>query len=144
MELVDPTLQLTDEDARDVQRVINVCLLCIQTAAEKRPTMARIVSILQSDTESDVQVPSSDKGERPPFQLTFESILRSQQLAQFTSTGLESLAEEAASSSTGLTSLAEEAGSSSSDYRATSSLSPGFSKRRRGGGAVELREIVTR
>lgn len=56
LELVDPTLRLTDEEEREVQQVIKVALLCIQNAAEKRPTMSRVVSILQNDTESEVQV----------------------------------------------------------------------------------------
>jgi hypothetical protein len=44
LELVDPSLQLADEERRDVERVINVFLLSIQHAAEKRPTMARVGS----------------------------------------------------------------------------------------------------
>jgi len=56
LELVDPTLRLSDEEEREVQQLIKVALLCIQNAAEKRPTMSRVVSILQNDTESEVQV----------------------------------------------------------------------------------------
>jgi len=56
MELVDSSLQLSDKEKEFVQRVIKLALLCIQNAGEKRPNMARIVSILQNDTNSDVTV----------------------------------------------------------------------------------------
>ena len=32
-----------------MQKVINIALLCIQTAAERRPTMAQVVAMLQGD-----------------------------------------------------------------------------------------------
>jgi hypothetical protein len=57
MDLVDPTLNLRDEQERtEVQRVINIALLCVQNAAEQRPTMARAVTMLQNDRESEVVV----------------------------------------------------------------------------------------
>lgn len=56
MEIVDPTLHLSEEEAEDVHRVIQIALLCNQMAGEKRPTMARIVSMLQNDTQSEVAV----------------------------------------------------------------------------------------
>jgi hypothetical protein len=57
MELVDPELHLSDTDeGEDVQRVIKIALMCAQVASDRRPTMARIVSLLQSDTQSDVGV----------------------------------------------------------------------------------------
>ena len=42
---------------QDVHRVIKIALLCIQMASENRPTMARIVSMLQGYTQSEVVVP---------------------------------------------------------------------------------------
>lgn len=93
LELVDPTLQLTDDETRDVQRVINLCLLCIQNAAERRPAMARVVSILQSDTESELQVLGEGKSE--PSYKSSRSWTKS---LDYTSSGLESVVEEGGSS----------------------------------------------
>ncbi|KAG0584545.1 hypothetical protein KC19_3G217100 [Ceratodon purpureus] len=92
MELVDPQLHLNDEEMHDVQRVINVCLICIQNAAEKRPTMARVVSILQSDTESEIQV--LGEGNEPSYK---SNRSRTKSL-DYKSNGLESVSEEAGSS----------------------------------------------
>jgi hypothetical protein len=88
LDLVDPTLHPTDDETRVVQRVINVCLLCIHNAAEKRPTMARIVSILQSDTESEIQV--LGEGSEPSYRST-RSRTKSM---NYKSAGLESVMEE--------------------------------------------------
>lgn len=95
MDLVDPTLHLTDDELRDVHRVINVSLLCIQNNAERRPSMARIVSILQSDTESEVVVLAEGKCE--PL---YKPDNRSQQSVNYgRSSLLESVYEEGGSSS---------------------------------------------
>ena len=64
MDLVDPTLILRDDEKAEVQRLINIALLCSQDAAEQRPTMARVVAMLQHDTESEVVVLNSGKKER--------------------------------------------------------------------------------
>ncbi|KAG0622170.1 hypothetical protein M758_3G076800 [Ceratodon purpureus] len=49
MELVDATLDLTDEEMqRDVQRLIKVCLSCTQNDPARRPTMAQIVDVIQN------------------------------------------------------------------------------------------------
>jgi hypothetical protein len=63
-DLVDPTLILQDDERAEVLRLINIALLCSQDAAEQRPTMARVVAMLQHDTESEVVVVSSGKKER--------------------------------------------------------------------------------
>jgi hypothetical protein len=55
-DLVDPTLILQDDERAEVLRLINIALLCSQDAAEQRPTMARVVAMLQHDTESEVLV----------------------------------------------------------------------------------------
>ncbi|KAG0603306.1 hypothetical protein M758_10G083100 [Ceratodon purpureus] len=49
LDLVDPTLVLLSDEEVQVQKVINIALLCIQTAAERRPTMAQVVAMLQGD-----------------------------------------------------------------------------------------------
>jgi len=53
MDLVDPTLSLQDEEVQEVQRLINTALLCIQNAADQRPSIERVVAILQGDSESE-------------------------------------------------------------------------------------------
>nr|APU94847.1 leucine-rich repeat receptor-like protein kinase [Pohlia nutans] len=61
MDLVDPTLSLQDNEKTEMQRLINIALLCAQNEAEQRPTMAKVVAILQKDTESEVVVLTSGK-----------------------------------------------------------------------------------
>jgi hypothetical protein len=95
VDLIDPQLHLNDEELWDVQRVINVCLLCIQNSAEKRPTMAKIVSILQSDTESEIQV--LGEGAEP----TYKSGKSRTKSLDYKSNGLESVSEEGGTSSNG-------------------------------------------
>ncbi|KAG0582667.1 hypothetical protein KC19_3G076400 [Ceratodon purpureus] len=53
MELIDRTLDLSSED--DVLWMIHVSLLCVQRDPERRPTMGRVVSMLQRDTKPEVQ-----------------------------------------------------------------------------------------
>ena len=64
MDLVDPTLILQDDERAEVLRLINIALLCSQDEAEQRPTMARVVAMLQHDTESEVVVLASVTKER--------------------------------------------------------------------------------
>jgi len=56
MRLVDSTLVLQDDQKLEVSRLINTALLCLQHNEEQRPTMARVVALLQGDTESEVVV----------------------------------------------------------------------------------------
>ncbi|KAG0612459.1 hypothetical protein M758_6G029400 [Ceratodon purpureus] len=51
MELVDPTLSIQSDEEVEVYRVITTALACIQTAAERRPTMAQVVGMLQGCIE---------------------------------------------------------------------------------------------
>ena len=51
IKLVDPALGLHDDEVVEVQRVIFTALACIQTAVERRPTMAQVVGMLQGDVE---------------------------------------------------------------------------------------------
>jgi len=54
MQLVDSTLVLQDDEKLEVTRLINTALLCLQHNEEQRPTMARVVAMLQGDIESEV------------------------------------------------------------------------------------------
>lgn len=49
MEIVDHNLTLDVGKEMEVQRVINVALLCLQQLDERRPTMAQVVAMLQGD-----------------------------------------------------------------------------------------------
>ena len=52
MDLVDPHLVFqNDEEPHQVQRFILVALLCLQTNAERQPTMAQVVTMLQSNMD---------------------------------------------------------------------------------------------
>ena len=64
MDLVDSTMILSEDERMEAQRLINIALLCSQDAPEQRPTMARVVAMLQHDTESEVVVLSSGRKER--------------------------------------------------------------------------------
>jgi hypothetical protein len=68
LDLIDPTLILSEDEKIEVQRLIKIALLCSQAEAEQRPTMARVVAMLQHDTESEVVVVSSGKRSLPRCQ----------------------------------------------------------------------------
>uniref|UniRef100_A0A7I4D5Y0 Protein kinase domain-containing protein n=1 Tax=Physcomitrium patens TaxID=3218 RepID=A0A7I4D5Y0_PHYPA len=51
LDLVDPSLSLHVDEEAVVLRVINVAMACLQTAAERRPTMGQVVAMLQGDIE---------------------------------------------------------------------------------------------
>ncbi|CAK9236041.1 unnamed protein product [Sphagnum troendelagicum] len=54
LEIVDPKVS-THNHEKDITHVINIGLLCVQTTASKRPSMARIVAMLQGD-EMEMEV----------------------------------------------------------------------------------------
>lgn len=56
MHLVDSALVLQDDQKLEVTRLINTALLCLQHNEEHRPTMARVVAMLQGDLEPEVVV----------------------------------------------------------------------------------------
>lgn len=49
MDLVDKTMCLDADEELEVQRVINIALLCLQPSHENRPTMGEVVAMLQGD-----------------------------------------------------------------------------------------------
>ena len=51
LELLDPTLSIQIDEEAMVQRVLTTALACLQTIAERRPTMAQVVGMLQGDIE---------------------------------------------------------------------------------------------
>lgn len=52
MDLVDHILSIQFDEEELVHRVINTALACIQTAPDRRPTMAQVVGMLQGDIEA--------------------------------------------------------------------------------------------
>jgi hypothetical protein len=54
LEMVDPKVN-THNHEKDIIHVINIGLLCVQSTASKRPSMARIVAMLQGD-EMEMEV----------------------------------------------------------------------------------------
>jgi hypothetical protein len=54
LEIVDPKVS-THNHEKDITHVINIGLLCVQSTASKRPSMARIVAMLQGD-EMEMEV----------------------------------------------------------------------------------------
>ncbi len=55
MELVDPKMNTRNHE-EEILYVINIGLLCVQTIASKRPSMSRIVAMLQGDMEMEMVI----------------------------------------------------------------------------------------
>jgi hypothetical protein len=49
MDLVDKNMCLDADEELEVQRVINIALLCLQQSHENRPTMGEVMAMLQGD-----------------------------------------------------------------------------------------------
>ena len=58
MDLVDPTMSLDTEEEMQVQCVFDVALLCLDANPDRRPTMARVVAMLQGDTKLEAKTGS--------------------------------------------------------------------------------------
>ncbi|CAK9235747.1 unnamed protein product [Sphagnum troendelagicum] len=70
LEIVDPKMN-THNHEKDIIHVINIGLLCVQSTSSKRPSMARIVAMLQGD-EMEMEVVIK---ETPLKALEYESLL---------------------------------------------------------------------
>ncbi|KAH9554708.1 hypothetical protein CY35_08G076700 [Sphagnum magellanicum] len=70
LEIMDPKLN-THNHEKDIIHVINIGLLCVQSTASKRPSMARIVAMLQGD-EMEIEVVIK---ENPLRTIDYESLL---------------------------------------------------------------------
>jgi hypothetical protein len=55
---VDNTLNIQGYEA-EVERVINIALLCLQGTGQKRPSMARVVSLLSGEVGMEVVIRES-------------------------------------------------------------------------------------
>ncbi|CAK9276764.1 unnamed protein product [Sphagnum jensenii] len=67
MDLIDPRLQCSNIELFEVKRVLEIAILCVQTSAEKRPTMFRVVAMLAGD--ANVVISNDEENEWPIFQL---------------------------------------------------------------------------
>lgn len=62
MEVLDPRLRVTEADAIEVQRVLEIAVMCVQTSPEKRPTMFRVVAMLAGDAHVVVAMDETNNG----------------------------------------------------------------------------------
>lgn len=90
MDIVDSTMSLQDEERREVHRVLNLALLCIQNEAEQRPSIEQVVAMLQGESELEVVI------SKPKME---EKYLESIRLFALGKSGLGSLMEESESTS---------------------------------------------
>jgi hypothetical protein len=51
MNLVDCTLELHNDEMKEALKVVKIALLCLQQDPDNRPTMARVVALLQGEAE---------------------------------------------------------------------------------------------
>jgi len=51
MNLVDCTLELHNDEMKEALQVVKIALLCLQQNPDNRPTMARVVAMLQGEAE---------------------------------------------------------------------------------------------
>ncbi len=51
---MDQNLHLLNDKAIQAQRLLNITLLCLLNDGEKRPSMARVVAMLQGEVESEI------------------------------------------------------------------------------------------
>ncbi|CAK9236400.1 unnamed protein product [Sphagnum troendelagicum] len=54
IDIVDQNLHLLNDETIQAQRLLNITLLCLLNDGEKRPSMARVVAMLQGDVESEI------------------------------------------------------------------------------------------
>ncbi|CAM6027218.1 unnamed protein product [Sphagnum balticum] len=67
MDLIDPRLQCSNIELFEAKRVLEIAILCVQTSAEKRPTMFHVVAMLAGD--ANVVISNDEENEWPIFQL---------------------------------------------------------------------------
>ncbi|XP_073392928.1 uncharacterized protein [Physcomitrium patens] len=54
LQLLDPKLTLQVHEEVEVLRILNIAFLCLHISAEKRPTMARVVAMMQGDMDAEI------------------------------------------------------------------------------------------
>ncbi|CAK9250073.1 unnamed protein product [Sphagnum jensenii] len=84
MNLVDCTLELNFEEMKEALRVVKIALLCLQQEPENRPTMARVVAMLQGEAEI-MEIVLDDNLEIESMNKAYENTLLSSKIT-FSST----------------------------------------------------------
>ncbi len=54
IDIVDQNLHLLNDETIQAQRLLNITLLCLLNDGEKRPSMARVVAMLQGEVDSRI------------------------------------------------------------------------------------------
>jgi serine/threonine protein kinase len=54
IDIVNQNLHLLNDETIQAQRLLNITLLCLLNDGEKRPSMARVVAMLQGEVESEI------------------------------------------------------------------------------------------
>ncbi|CAK9258986.1 unnamed protein product [Sphagnum jensenii] len=84
MNLVDCTLELNYEEMKEALRVVKIALLCLQQEPDNRPTMARVVAMLQGEAEI-MEIVLDDNLEIESMNKAYENTLLSSKIT-FSST----------------------------------------------------------
>ncbi|KAH8944984.1 hypothetical protein BDL97_12G015700 [Sphagnum fallax] len=84
MNLVDCTLELNYEEMKEALRVVKIALLCLQQEPDNRPTMARVVAMLQGEAEI-MEIVLDDNLEIESMNKAYENTLSSSKIT-FSST----------------------------------------------------------
>jgi hypothetical protein len=84
MNLVDCTLELNYEEMKEALRVVKIALLCLQQEPDNRPTMARVVAMLQGEAEI-IEIVLDDNLEIESMNKAYENTLLSSKIT-FSST----------------------------------------------------------
>ncbi|CAM6080074.1 unnamed protein product [Sphagnum tenellum] len=84
MNLVDCTLELNYEEMKEALQVVKIALLCLQHEPDNRPTMARVVAMLQGEAEI-MEIVLDDNLEIESMNKAYENTLLSSKLT-FSST----------------------------------------------------------
>jgi hypothetical protein len=54
IDIVDQNLHLLNDETIQAQRLLNITLLCLLNDGERRPSMARVVAMLQGEVDSGI------------------------------------------------------------------------------------------
>ena len=60
LDMKDTTLVISEDEAREVQQVLETAMLCVQNASEKRPSMFQVTAMLAGDANVDVSPVDED------------------------------------------------------------------------------------
>jgi hypothetical protein len=79
MNLVDCTLELHNDEMKEALHVVKIALLCLQQEPDNRPTMARVLAMLQGEAEI-MEIVLDDNLEIESMNEVYESTLLSSKI----------------------------------------------------------------